>query len=78
MPRLADVIWRSGLDLTWGYMKAGLYLAGWQGGMDGIYLVPSVHFFLQVQQINELARLGIIRNTYSRCKGYSFHVSTCI
>ena len=63
-------------------MKAGLYLAGWQYGMEGIYLpatlVQSVHFFLQVEQINELARLGIIRNTYSRCKGYSFHVSTCI
>ena len=43
-----------------------------------VSLFQSVHFFLQVQQINELARLGIIRNTYSRCKGYAFHVPTRI
>ena len=43
-----------------------------------VSLFPSVHFCLQVPQINELARLRIIRNTYMRCKGYSFHVSTCI
>ena len=47
--------------------------------MDGIYItrksfIPSVHFLLQVEQINELARLGIIRNTYSRSKCYSLHV----
>ena len=30
--------WRNGLDLAGGYMKDGLYLAGWQGGLDGLYL----------------------------------------
>ena len=74
MAPLADVIEPNGLDHAGGYMKETLYLVRWQGGMDGIYLVPSVHFFLQVQQINELARLGIIRNTYSRSKCYSLHV----